>query len=258
MNHRFDETRDHPLSCNWRPIDPVQVLGLPPAKSKAAVVARAQIIAEAFVVGRADPNAWISYSRRRVALLQPIVALVEIPPMIKRRNSINDQWSPRRREMLESPAYRVLSQSAHRAISRIELELCYHGGNDNGQLPVTFDDFVEYGIDRASVAPALREGEALGFFRITARERGGNREYRTPNKFYLTFAYGRHSRAKPPTDEWRKIKTIVEAARREVQMNSEVESGPASRGVTDSPEMAVRSIGFRAGTFAPKDRIGLE
>jgi Pyridoxamine 5'-phosphate oxidase like len=46
----------------------------------------------------------------------------------KRRNSINDQWSARRREMLESPAYRVLSQSAHRAISRLELELCYHGG----------------------------------------------------------------------------------------------------------------------------------
>jgi hypothetical protein len=131
--------------------------------------------------------------------------------MVKRRNSINDQWSARRREMLESPAYRVLSQSAHRAISRIELELCYHGGNDNGRLPVTFDDFVEYGIDRASVAPALREGEALGFFQVTERGRGGNREYRTPNKFYLTFAVGRGSRAKPPTDEWRKIKTLQEA-----------------------------------------------
>jgi hypothetical protein len=131
--------------------------------------------------------------------------------MNKRRNSINDQWSARRREMLASPAYRVLSQSAHRAISRLELELCYHGGNDNGQLPVTFDDFVEYGIDRASVAPALREGEALGFFHITDRGRGGNREYRTPNKFYLTFAVGRGSRAKPPTDEWRQIKTLEEA-----------------------------------------------
>jgi hypothetical protein len=131
--------------------------------------------------------------------------------MIKRRNSINEQWSPRRRSMLESPAYRVLSQSAHRAISRIELELCYHGGNDNGQLPVTFDDFVEYGIDRASVAPALREGEALGFFHITEHGRGGNREYRAPNKFYLTFAVGRESRAKPPTDEWRKIETVKEA-----------------------------------------------
>jgi hypothetical protein len=137
---------------------------------------------------------------------------------IKRRNSINDQWSARRREMLESPAYRALSQSAHRVMSRIELELCYHGGNDNGQLPVTFEDFVEYGIERASIAPALREGEALGFFRITDRGRGGNREYRAPNKFYLTFAVGRGSRKNPPTDEWRKIKTIEEA--REIARNA--------------------------------------
>jgi hypothetical protein len=99
--------------------------------------------------------------------------------MVKRRNSINDQWSARRREMLESPAYRVLSQSAHRVLSRIELELCYHGGNDNGQLPVTFEDFVEYGIDRASVAPALREGEALGFFRHHGTRM--RRESRVPN-----------------------------------------------------------------------------
>jgi len=84
--------------------------------------------------------------------------------MVKRRNSINDQWSARRREMLESPANRVLSQSAHRAISRIELELCYHGGNDNGQLPITFENFIDYGIDRASVAPALREGRRSASF----------------------------------------------------------------------------------------------
>ena len=131
--------------------------------------------------------------------------------MSKRRNSINDQWSARRREMPQLPAYRVLSQSAHRVMSRIELELCYHGGNDNGQLPVTFENFVEYGVDRASVAPAQREGEALGFWRITDRGRGGNCEHRAPHKFYLTFAIGRGSRANPPTDDWRKIKTIEEA-----------------------------------------------
>jgi hypothetical protein len=33
---------------------------------------------------------------------------------MKRRNQISGQWSPRLIEMLESPAYRVLSQSAHR------------------------------------------------------------------------------------------------------------------------------------------------
>jgi len=48
--------------------------------------------------------------------------------------------------MLESPAYRVLSRAAHLVISRIEVELGHHGGNDNGKLPVTVNQFVEYGV----------------------------------------------------------------------------------------------------------------
>ena len=67
MSGQMGQTRDHPLSGHWRPIDPdaFQALRLAPAKSRAAAITRAQIIAEAFVVGRADPAAWISYSRRR-------------------------------------------------------------------------------------------------------------------------------------------------------------------------------------------------
>jgi len=59
--------RDHPLSCHWRPVTPdaYLALGLPPAKSKAAASARVQIITEAYVVGRADVDSWISYSRRQ-------------------------------------------------------------------------------------------------------------------------------------------------------------------------------------------------
>jgi hypothetical protein len=58
--------RDHPLSCHWRPVAPdaYDALGLPPARSKVAAIMRAQIITEAFVVGRADKDSWISYSRR--------------------------------------------------------------------------------------------------------------------------------------------------------------------------------------------------
>ena len=63
-----------------------------------------------------------------------------------------------------------------------------HGGNDNGRLPVTTEDFVEHRMHRTSVSPALRESEALGFIRITERGRGGNAEHRMPNKFFLTFA----------------------------------------------------------------------
>ena len=133
------------------------------------------------------------------------------PALYLRRNRIGGQWSPRLIEMLESPAYRALSLAAHRVSSRIEIELAHHGGNDNGRLPVTKQDFIDYGIHNAAVAPAIREAEALGFIRVTERGRGGNAEYRQPNLFFLTFAHGRNSRAEPPSHDWRKVKTMQEA-----------------------------------------------
>jgi hypothetical protein len=120
------------------------------------------------------------------------------------------QWSPRLIEMLESPAYRVLSVSAHRVISRIEIEHASHGGSENGNLPVTKQNFMDYGMNDHAIAPAIREAEALGFIRMK-RGRGGNAEHRQPNRFFLTFAIGRGNRSYPPTHEWRKIKTIEEA-----------------------------------------------
>ena len=129
----------------------------------------------------------------------------------RKRNRINQQFSVHLIEMLESPSYRALSKSAHLVIARIEIELAAHGGNDNGRLPVTTDDFVRYGMHRTSVAPAIREAEALGFIRVTERGRGGNADHRSPNRFFLTFANARDSRAQPPTHDWRRIKTLEEA-----------------------------------------------
>jgi hypothetical protein len=59
---------DHPLGCHWRPIaaDAFAVLNLPPMPGAAATV-RNQILAEAYVVGLAEPDRWISYSRRRAS-----------------------------------------------------------------------------------------------------------------------------------------------------------------------------------------------
>jgi hypothetical protein len=130
---------------------------------------------------------------------------------MKRRNRISGNFSPRLIEMLESPAYRALSLSAHRVISRIEIELAHHGGNDNGRLPVTKHHFIDYGISGRLVAPAIREAEALGFIRVTEHGRGGNAEQRRPNKFYLTFAHSRDSRAEPPSNDWRKVANTGEA-----------------------------------------------
>src|SRR5262249_6011431 len=128
----------------------------------------------------------------------------------RRRNRINEQFTARLIEMLKSPAYRVLSLAAHRVISRIEIELASHGGNDNGRLPVTKLDFMEYGIHHDAIAPAIREAEALGFLRVTEHGRGGNAEHRQPNLFFLTFAASR-TKGVDLTHDWRKITTIEEA-----------------------------------------------
>jgi hypothetical protein len=66
-------------------------------------------------------------------------------------------------------------------------------------------------MHRTSVAPAIREAEALGFIRVTVRGHGGNAEHGTPNLFFLTFAHGRNSRALPPTHDWRGIETPEQA-----------------------------------------------
>jgi hypothetical protein len=127
-----------------------------------------------------------------------------------RDKSIPGQFAARLVEMLEAPAYRVLSLSARRVLDRVEIELGQHGGNDNGRLPVTFENFENYGIDRGSIAPAIREVVALGFLEITEQGRAGNAEWRRPNYFRLTYkpakglpGYG--------TNEWRRFETIEDA-----------------------------------------------
>jgi hypothetical protein len=153
------------------------------------------------------------------------------PGFVKRRNKIDGQWSARPIEMLESPAWRALSLSAHRVIDRISIELAHHGGTDNGQLPVTKQDFIDYGISHNQVAAAIREAEALGFIRVTEHGRAGNSEYRQPSKFFLTFANSKSSQN--PTHDWRKIKTIegaeaLAAAAREAKSPTAVMSGRRS------------------------------
>src|ERR1700730_13491833 len=105
----------------------------------------------------------------------------------KRRNSISGQFAARLIEMMESPAFRVLSLSARRLLDRVEIELAHHGGKDNGRLPITYDDFEVHGIHRHAVAPAIRETVALGFLQITEPGRAGNAEFRRPNLFRLTY-----------------------------------------------------------------------
>jgi hypothetical protein len=125
-----------------------------------------------------------------------------------KKKTISGQFAWRLVEMQESPAYRVLSLSAHRVLDRLEIELGRHGGNDNGKLPSTFDDFEKYGIHRHAIGPAVREVVALGFVEITQEGRAGNAEWRRPSLYRLTY---RHQDITNPTDEWRKIEATEDA-----------------------------------------------
>lgn len=121
-----------------------------------------------------------------------------------KRTTIGGQFAPRRIDMLRSPAYCILSLSARRILDRIEIELADHGGADNGKLPVTYDDFVRYGLHRHAIHAALQELVALGFVEITEQGVAGGAEYRKPTKFRLTYRAASGVRG-DGTHEWMKI-----------------------------------------------------
>jgi hypothetical protein len=121
-----------------------------------------------------------------------------------RRTTIGGQFAPRRIDMLRSPAYCVLSLSARRILDRLEIELADHGGVDNGRLPVTYDDFVRYGLHRDAIYPALQEVVALGFVEITEQGVAGTSEYRKPSRFRITYRAADGVRG-DGTHEWMKI-----------------------------------------------------
>ena len=125
-------------------------------------------------------------------------------------NTLAEQWSSRPVGLLESPAFRVLSKAEHLALSRIEIELRHHGGNQNGKLIVTTEQFIDYGIERRSVPGALRALSALGVVLIK-HGRGGNAKYWQPNTFLLNYLCGAVDAHEQITDVWKKIETMKQA-----------------------------------------------
>ena len=129
----------------------------------------------------------------------------------RRRNITASQFSSRPVDLLRSPALRVLSAHEHLALARIELELRQHGGHGNGQLIVTTQQFIEYGIERRQIPGALRALEALAIVVITERGLGGNAEHRRPNRFLLNYLCGAVDAHDQVTNSWKRFQTLGEA-----------------------------------------------
>lgn len=124
-------------------------------------------------------------------------------------SAIEGPFSPRRTEMLASPAYRALSLSEHRVLSRIEIELGNHTLGENGKLIVTHQDFQAYGVHQNLVAPSIRTLAVLGFIEVMVQGRGGSvGEFRVASRYRITF---RPTSDAKPTDEWRRFRSLEEA-----------------------------------------------
>jgi hypothetical protein len=156
-----------------------------------------------------------------------------------RRTKIDGQFAPHLIDMLRSPAWCALSLSARRILDRVEIELANHGGVDNGKLPVTYDDFARYGIDRDAIATAIRECTALGFLEVTEAGRAGNAEWRKPNLFRLTYRETRHA---GPTHEWKRTtnqddaKIIARTARTARTAKTRSQSGKTAKPSRGNPD----------------------
>jgi hypothetical protein len=144
----------------------------------------------------------------------------------KRKNAktIDEPFILLRLSMLSSPALMVLSLAARRVLTRIEIEHMQHGGKENGNLTVTYDQFEDYGIHRHSIGPATRELEALGLIEITEHGRAGNREYRRPNKYRLTYCVAKGGMGHG-THEWRGITTVEQAKKAAASARRPAEKG---------------------------------
>jgi hypothetical protein len=126
----------------------------------------------------------------------------------RRRNRIAGQFTALLTDMLESPAWRVLSLSARRVLDRVAIELRHHGGYEQDGLCVTYADFCKYGIHDHAIAPAIREAVALGFLRITRQGRAGNSDFRRATWFKLTYV---NTIDGEPTHDWKRIKSLEDA-----------------------------------------------
>ena len=116
-------------------------------------------------------------------------------------------WLPR--DLLESFAWRALSENARRLIDRVLIEHMAHGGAENGALPVTYGDLASYGLRRNGILPAVAEAEALGLlertegYAIRGEFRGQAQRFR--------IAWMWTAQGEQPTERWRRFASLKEA-----------------------------------------------
>ena len=104
---------------------------------------------------------------------------------VRNRPPPDQPWIWLTREMLESEAWNYLSRAGRRVIDRVILEHKAHAGTENGNLAVTYDDFVKFGIRRSSLHGAIKTAAATGLLVITQKGRPSKGPDRWPTRYAL-------------------------------------------------------------------------
>ncbi len=110
-------------------------------------------------------------------------------------------WAWFTREMLEAPAWQALPITARQVIDRIIVEHLKHGGKENGNLVITFQDFQDFGIRRPMIQPSIRLAVSLGWIQITENGVKGHGIARRPTRYSL--AWLPRADWTPPTNRWK-------------------------------------------------------
>jgi hypothetical protein len=117
-----------------------------------------------------------------------------------------EPWCWNTAERLASKAWQGRSRNCIRLIDRLELEHMAHAGKENGRLPVSYEQFVEFGIGRRFISPAIEEAVDRGFIEVTFH---GLKLKDAPNRYRLTYYatskkndFGAYEWS-APTDEWK-------------------------------------------------------
>ncbi len=151
-----------------------------------------------------------------------------------------EPWVWFTRSMMESPAWRAIPGPARQVVDRIMIEHMLHGGTENGNLIVTYDDFEAYGIRRGSTSQAIRQAEALGFVDVIDRGRRSFGSARRPARYGLTWL-PRADRT-PASNRWKSIQTDQQAKQVLLRLKDEAQK-PALPISTDhvGPEAEART-----------------
>lgn len=109
---------------------------------------------------------------------------------------------PHRLELVVSFPWRKRPIPLMRIIERLEIEDMRHAGGENGNLYVSYTQFVAYGISRSAIRPMLDLGVEIGLIAIIQAENWVG-DLRPENAYRLTYLPAKGQKA--PSDEWRYV-----------------------------------------------------